>query len=132
MKDERLETLIKNKDVKGLQQYKDRQKFKLDSLNPVSYTHLDVYKRQDEDLVDIPSENLDEEDSLIEEPTKKAEPKGTFNFLNLDEVDAFKDTVFGNQPDLFNNDKLSWKEKQAIKNNAPEYMVCLLYTSRCV
>ncbi|HOB24964.1 MAG TPA: efflux RND transporter periplasmic adaptor subunit [Kaistella sp.] len=35
VKDERLETLIKNKDVKGLQQYKDRQKFKLDSLNQV-------------------------------------------------------------------------------------------------
>lgn len=35
VKDERLETLIKNKDVKGLQQYKDRQKFKMDSLNQV-------------------------------------------------------------------------------------------------
>ena len=86
----------------------------------------------DEDLVDIPSENLDEEDSLIEEPTKKAEPKGTFNFLNLDEVDAFKETVFGNQPDLFNNDKLSWKEKQAIKNNAPEYMVAGMVTEYSV
>lgn len=86
----------------------------------------------DEDLVDIPSENLDEEDPLIEEPTKKAEPKGTFNFLNLDEVDAFKETVFGNQPDLFNNDKLSWKEKQAIKNNAPEYMVAGMVTEYSV
>ncbi|AZI19985.1 efflux RND transporter periplasmic adaptor subunit [Chryseobacterium taklimakanense] len=35
MKDERLETLIKNKDVKGLQAYRDRQKFKMDSLNQV-------------------------------------------------------------------------------------------------
>ncbi len=34
-KNEKLETLIKNKDVKGLQAYKDRQKFKLDSLNQV-------------------------------------------------------------------------------------------------
>lgn len=30
-----LETLIKNKDVKGLQAYKERQKFKLDSINQV-------------------------------------------------------------------------------------------------
>lgn len=35
VKDEKLETLIKNKDVKGLQAYKERQKFKMDSLNKV-------------------------------------------------------------------------------------------------
>lgn len=35
VKDAKLEALIKNKDVKGLQQYKERQKFKLDSLNQV-------------------------------------------------------------------------------------------------
>lgn len=34
-KDERLEILIKNKDVKGLQAYKDRQKARMDSLNNV-------------------------------------------------------------------------------------------------
>ena len=34
-KDQRLETLIKNKDIKGLQAYKERQKFKMDSLNQV-------------------------------------------------------------------------------------------------
>lgn len=88
----------------------------------------------DEDLVDIPADLIDgEEDALIEEPTKKAEPKGTFNFLNLDEVDSFKDQAFGSQqPDLFNNDKLSWKEKQAMKNNTPEYMVAGLITEYSV
>lgn len=35
VKDEKLETLIKNKDVKGLQAYKERQKAKMDSLNLV-------------------------------------------------------------------------------------------------
>lgn len=35
VKDEQLETLIKNKDIKGLQAYKERQKFKMDSLNQV-------------------------------------------------------------------------------------------------
>lgn len=34
-KDAKLDALIKNKDVKGLQAYRDRQKFKLDSLNNV-------------------------------------------------------------------------------------------------
>ncbi len=33
--DAKLEALIKNKDVKGLQQYKERQKIKLDSINQV-------------------------------------------------------------------------------------------------
>ena len=35
VKDAKLEALIKNKDVKGLQQYKERQKAKLDSINKV-------------------------------------------------------------------------------------------------
>ncbi|KMQ71500.1 hypothetical protein ACM44_06645 [Chryseobacterium koreense CCUG 49689] len=35
MKDAKLEALIKNKDVEGLQKYKERQKFKLDSINQV-------------------------------------------------------------------------------------------------
>lgn len=33
--DAKLETLINNKDIKGLQAYKDRQKYKMDSLNQV-------------------------------------------------------------------------------------------------
>ena len=88
----------------------------------------------DEDLVDLPAEITDaEEESLIEENGKKVEPKGSYNFLNLDEVEAFKNTVFANQqPDLFNNDKLSWKEKQALKNNTPEYMVAGLVTEYTV
>ena len=49
--------------------------------------------------------------------------------MNLDEIENFKNTVYANQqPDLFNNDKLSWKEKQALKNNTPEYMVAGLVT----
>ncbi len=35
VKDEKLEVLIKNKDIKGLQAYKERQKYRLDSLNQV-------------------------------------------------------------------------------------------------
>ncbi|MGZ5211971.1 MAG: DNA polymerase III subunit alpha, partial [Kaistella sp.] len=60
----------------------------------------------DDELIDIPAEILaGEEETLIEEPTKKAEPKGSFNFLNLDEVEAFKDSVFASkQPDLFTDE----------------------------
>ena len=88
----------------------------------------------DEDLIDLPAEITDgEEEILIEETGKKVEPKGAYNFLNLDEIEAFKNTVFANQqPDLFNNDKLSWKEKQALKNNTPEYMVAGLVTEYSV
>ena len=88
----------------------------------------------DEDLVDIPSEISEGEDSeIIEDSGKKAEPKGMYNFLNLDEIENFKNTVFANQqPELFNNDKLSWKEKQALKNNTPEYMVAGLVTEYTV
>ncbi|UOE39889.1 DNA polymerase III subunit alpha [Chryseobacterium suipulveris] len=86
----------------------------------------------DDEIVDIAVEDLDGEEAMIDEPTKKAEPKGAFNFLNLDEVDAFKESAFPNQPDLFNNDKLSWKEKQALKNNTPEYMVAGMVTEYTV
>ncbi|ROI10536.1 DNA polymerase III subunit alpha [Chryseobacterium sp. H3056] len=83
----------------------------------------------DEDALDLPAEILGEDEQIIEEPTKTVEPRGNFNFLNLDEIEVYKNTVFANnQPDLFNNDKLSWKEKQAMKNNTPEYMVAGLVT----
>ena len=96
---------------------------------------IDIADVADEDdgLLDMVSDILEgEEDVLMEDAPKKAEPKGSFNFLNLDEVDAFKDTVANQQPDLFNNDKLNWKEKQAMKNNTPEYMVAGLVTEYVV
>lgn len=88
----------------------------------------------DEDLADISIENFDgDEEIMQEEPSKKAEPKGNFNFLNLDELDSFKESVFAaQQPNLFNNDKLTWKEKQALKNNMPEYTVAGLVTEYVV
>lgn len=84
----------------------------------------------DEDLIDLPTDILDEsEEALLDEHTKHVEPRGSFNFLNLDEIESFKNTVFSSQqPDLFQNNQLSWKEKQALKNNAPEYMVAGLVT----
>ena len=88
----------------------------------------------DEEILDISPEAIAGEDELlIEEFTKKVEPKGNFNFLNLDEIDSYKDNVFAmEQPDLFNDDKLSWKDKQAIRNNTPEFMVAGLVTEYTV
>ena len=64
---------------------------------------IDDISETEEDLIDIPVENLDgEEDILIEESSKKVEPKGIYNFLNLDEIESYKNSVFANQqPDLF-------------------------------
>lgn len=84
----------------------------------------------DDDVIDLSADSgLDEGDNVLEDQGRKVEPRGSFNFLNLDEVEAYKNTVFA-QPkaDLFNDEKLSWKEKQALKNNAPEYMVAGLVT----
>ncbi|MDR2204909.1 MAG: DNA polymerase III subunit alpha, partial [Flavobacteriaceae bacterium] len=91
-------------------------------------------KDTDEDLLDLPPEILDgEEEILVEEPAKKAEPKGNFRFLNLDEVEAYKSVVFGGQPqNLFENPNLSWQEKQALKNSGEQYMIAGLVTEYAV
>jgi len=88
----------------------------------------------EDEILDISAELLDGEDEvLLEETLKIVEPKGNFNFLNLDEIDSYKDNVFAvQQPDLFNDDKLSWKDKQALRNNAPEFMVAGLVTEYTV
>lgn len=100
-----------------------------DTLLPIDVSEI---ADADDELIDVPTDPSDEEEMMIEETTKKAEPKGMFNFLNLDEVDAFKESAFPKQPDLFTNDKLSWKEKQALKNNTPEYMVAGMVTEYSV
>ncbi len=87
-------------------------------------------KETDEDLVDVPSELLDSEESLVEETTKKAEPKGKFGFLNLDEIDAFRNELATNyQPELFEkDDKNAWKKRKEMNDKAREYMVAGLVT----
>lgn len=90
-------------------------------------------KETEDDLVDMPAEALDgEEENLIEEATKKVEPKGNFGFLNLDEVEAFRDAMAAAPPELFKNEKMSWKEKQALREKGKEYMVAGLVTEYTV
>ena len=90
-------------------------------------------KETDADLLDISDEMIDgEEAEIVEERSKKAEPKGSFGFLNLDEVEAFRNELAANpQPELF-NDKLSWKEKQALREKGKEYTVAGLVTEYVV
>ena len=85
------------------------------------------------DLVEIVSDELlTGEEEIIEEVTKKAEPKGVFQFLNLDEVDAYKEQAFANkQEELFEEKKKDWKTLQKERENGgagKEYTVAGLIT----
>ncbi|MCG2792496.1 MAG: DNA polymerase III subunit alpha [Weeksellaceae bacterium] len=90
---------------------------------------LDADVLSDEDVPDLSvSEDLGAEDEIVEESIKKAEPKGNFNFLNLDEVEAFKDQAFpAKLAELF-EEKKSWKERQNERENSKEYTVAGLIT----
>lgn len=90
---------------------------------------------QDEttDLTEIVSDDLSAGDEeIVEEVTKKAEPKGTFGFLNLDEVDAYKEQAFANKSEeLFEEKKKDWKTLQKERENGgggKEYTVAGLIT----
>lgn len=80
----------------------------------------------DEDALNLPLDAT-EEDELVEYNLKRAEPKGGLNFLNLDEIDVFKDQVFP-AGSLFNQPK-DWKERKRALENAKEYSVSGLITA---
>lgn len=89
------------------------------------------------DLVEIVSDELPTgEEEVVEEVTKKAEPKGNFMFLNLDEVDAYKEQAFANkQEELFEEKKKDWKTIQKERENGgggKEYTVAGLITEYVV
>lgn len=72
---------------------------------------------------------LNEDGEISEGPVKKdVEPKGSFNFLNLDEIDAFREKAFGaEQIKLFEETK-DYREKQKMKATFREYTVAGLVT----
>lgn len=90
------------------------------------------------DLTEIVVDDIvaGEEEEMIEEVTKKAEPKGNFLFLNLDEVDAYKEIAFANkQEELFEEKKKDWKTFQKERENGgggKEYTVAGLITEYVV
>jgi len=90
------------------------------------------------DLIEIVSDDIvaGEEEEIIEEVTKKAEPRGVFGFLNLDEVDAYKEIAFANkQEELFEEKKKDWKTIQKERENGgggKDYTVAGLITEYVV
>ena len=95
--------------------------------------HLDVAESGiDADILE--DENIDfgmdaESEEMVEETTKKIEPRGFHNFLNLDEVENYKSTIIANNvPET----SLSWKDRQNNMNKGKEYTVAGMITEYTV
>ena len=102
----------------------DNKKEKI-APNDLSAKILDE-ETDDDESIDISLEVSEDEELVEESSAKKAEPKGNFNFLNLDEIDAFKEQLFP-AGSLFEAPK-DWKERQKMFDNAREYTVSGLIT----
>ena len=95
--------------------------------------HLDVVDSGiDADILE--DENIDfgmdaESEEIVEEATKKIEPRGFHNFLNLDEVENYKSTIIANNVPETN---LSWKDRQNNMNKGKEYTVAGMITEYTV
>ena len=95
--------------------------------------HLDVADAgMDADILE--DENIDfgmdaESEEMVEETTKKIEPRGFHNFLNLDEVENYKSTIIANNVPETN---LSWKDRQDNMNKGKEYTVAGMITEYTV
>ena len=95
--------------------------------------HLDVAESGiDADILE--DENIDfgmdaESEEMVEEMTKKIEPRGFHNFLNLDEVENYKSTIIANNVPETN---LSWKDRQNNMNKGKEYTVAGMITEYTV
>ena len=82
----------------------------------------------------LEDENIDfgmdvESEEMVEETTKKIEPRGFHNFLNLDEVENYKSTIIANNVPETN---LSWKDRQNNMNKGKEYTVAGMITEYTV
>ena len=95
--------------------------------------HLDVVDSGiDADILE--DESIDfgmdaESEEMVEETTKKIEPRGFHNFLNLDEVENYKSTIIANNVPETN---LSWKDRQNNMNKGKEYTVAGMITEYTV
>ena len=80
----------------------------------------------DGEILDSVEDFNEENEEIAEEKTKRVEPKGAFNFLNLDEVESYKVTAVATHtpPDP----SASWKERQNRADNGKEFIVAGLIT----
>src|SRR5690606_31368920 len=96
----------------------------LPTLDPVIIP-VEVGDEEGDEVVDL---IIDDGDEIVEEEQKNVEAKGNFNFLNLDEIDAFRDKVFGPDQIRLFEEIQDYREKQKFNNNSKEYMVTGLIT----
>ena len=80
----------------------------------------------DSEILDSVEDFNEENEEIAEEKTKRVEPKGAFNFLNLDEVESYKVTAVATHtpPDP----SASWKDRQNRADNGKEFIVAGLIT----
>ena len=74
--------------------------------------------------VDMEMDTDTDIEEILEETSKKIEPKGFFNFLNLDEVEDYKTIAVANHTPETN---MKWKDRQN-QNNGKEFTVAGLIT----
>lgn len=94
------------------------------SKNADEVLELAVATASVDDLPDVDEASevdMMEENEIEEKSSKKAEPKGSLNFLALDEIDAYREQNFGpEQIRLFEEIK-DYREKQRFNNNSKEF-----------
>lgn len=100
----------------------------LQTLDPVIIP-VEMGDEEGDEVVDL---IIDDGDEIVEEEQKNVEAKGNFNFLNLDEIDAFRDKVFGPDQIRLFEEIQDYREKQKFNNNSKEYMVAGLITEYTV
>lgn len=96
----------------------------------VSMQNVEIATEIEDEIEAEVMENGEEE--IVEETTKDIEPKGVFNFLDLDEVEAFKDRAFSPEEIKKYEEIKDFKEKQRFNTNSREYMVAGLVTEYVV
>ena len=101
--------------------------------NEIEFQEMIIVNNEDEDLVDQEIvdevEDLDgvEGEEILEQEVKNVEPRGQFGFLQLDELDAYRDATYNpEQLKLF--DEKDYKQKKSHNDSSREYMVAGLVT----
>ena len=91
-----------------------------------SHSIEDNAEISDDEMLDSVEDFNEENEEIAEEKTKKVEPKGAYNLLNLDEVEAYKTTAIATHtpPDP----SASWKDRQNRADNGKEFIVAGLIT----
>ena len=98
------------------------------ALDPV-IVPVEKDEEENEDLVDL---IMDEDEGVLEDEQRNVEARGSFNFLNLDEIDAFRDRNFGPEQIRLFEEIQDYREKQKFNTNSKEYMVAGLVTEYTV